>query len=326
MIKRNALICAALIATATTAGDTTYTVIKHDNLWNLSGQYLSNPFYWPQIWNANPQIKNPHLIYPGDQIKIPAELAAQAAAGTVQSGTTMSKEQIASGLQSYYLNNSDLYSYGTLATAPYITPENFTEFKLGTISDDSRQIFGMNATVNVKTTGKVSVGETVDVVHQQKATSTVNGKKSLIIPVGSATIVSVQDQTVKMRITAGWDKISNGDAIIVSRQFGTYQNPSIDLGVNDVESSVLVRVNANEIIKPFEKLIIEGGTDKNIRIGDIFIAAEIDKKGNLDTEPAFRGIVIRSDSNSSTLLVEEVRKHVSSDNFKLKRAARLNFK
>ena len=45
-----------------------YTVVEGDTLWDISGQFLEQPWQWPQLWNNNPQIKNPDLIYPGDTL------------------------------------------------------------------------------------------------------------------------------------------------------------------------------------------------------------------------------------------------------------------
>jgi len=46
-----------------------HTVEKGDTLWDLSSKYLGSPWYWPKVWSYNPQIANPHWIYPGNQVR-----------------------------------------------------------------------------------------------------------------------------------------------------------------------------------------------------------------------------------------------------------------
>jgi hypothetical protein len=48
----------------------TYIVQEGDTLWDISTVFLRDPWFWPEIWFKNPQIENPHLIYPGDTLAI----------------------------------------------------------------------------------------------------------------------------------------------------------------------------------------------------------------------------------------------------------------
>jgi hypothetical protein len=47
-----------------------YVIQRGDTLWDLSGRYLDSPWYWPKLWSYNPQIENPHWIYPGNPLRL----------------------------------------------------------------------------------------------------------------------------------------------------------------------------------------------------------------------------------------------------------------
>lgn len=72
-----ALIFSALVGPVWAAGEvpnlktdhpSRYVVQKGDSLWDIAGRFLDEPWRWPDVWQANPQIENPDLIFPGDEV------------------------------------------------------------------------------------------------------------------------------------------------------------------------------------------------------------------------------------------------------------------
>jgi hypothetical protein len=51
-------------------GDDLYVIKKGDTLWDLSDEFLKDPYQWPELWQRNQYITNPHLIYPGNLIRL----------------------------------------------------------------------------------------------------------------------------------------------------------------------------------------------------------------------------------------------------------------
>jgi len=51
-------------------GGDVYVIKRGDTLWDLSGEYLDDPYEWPELWQRNQYITNPHLIYPGNSLRL----------------------------------------------------------------------------------------------------------------------------------------------------------------------------------------------------------------------------------------------------------------
>lgn len=77
-----------------------YVVVRGDTLWDISARFLETPWRWPEVWSFNPQIKNPHLIYPGDVVYIEYDaqgkpmLKVERGQATVKMAPTVRSERV----------------------------------------------------------------------------------------------------------------------------------------------------------------------------------------------------------------------------------------
>ena len=116
-----------------------YTVVQGDTLWDISGKFLRQPWQWPQIWHANPQIANPDLIYPGDSLVLSMidgqprlMLERGASRGTIKLSprvrSTPMAEAIPSipleSINSFLLTNRIMDNPEEFSRAPYIVAGN----------------------------------------------------------------------------------------------------------------------------------------------------------------------------------------------------------
>lgn len=108
----------------------TYVVKKGDTLWDISATFLEDAWRWPQIWKFNPQIDNPHLIYPGDVVKLTwvdgkprlviASRDTKLSPKIRASAITASVEQISLDSIGKYLSGNRIVAEGELGAAPYV--------------------------------------------------------------------------------------------------------------------------------------------------------------------------------------------------------------
>jgi LysM repeat protein len=109
-----------------------YTVKKGDTLWGVASMYLKDPWLWPEVWVINPQVPNPHLIYPGDKLALAYGAGGRMEVRLEQAGLTRLDPRLRSDpLQSAiptipysaiasFLSRPTLMSSDEIRHAPYV--------------------------------------------------------------------------------------------------------------------------------------------------------------------------------------------------------------
>ena len=136
------LVAGSLLATQLLAADAgmlrtdhpdEYVVQRGDTLWDISGRFLKEPWKWPEIWQVNPQIANPHLIYPGDRLTLvyidgqPRIVLNRAGGGVVKLSPEVRSTALDDAIPAIpledinaFLSRSRIVGSGELEAAPYV--------------------------------------------------------------------------------------------------------------------------------------------------------------------------------------------------------------
>ncbi len=129
MLKKTLALLAGLAVALTAYAATThlkpghpdhYVVKKGDTLWDISARFLTQPWYWPEIWQANPQVHNPHLIYPGDVLNLSYDHGATI---KLEPGIHEGKKPITAiplAQLKLFLKNMRVLDSDTLEDSPYV--------------------------------------------------------------------------------------------------------------------------------------------------------------------------------------------------------------
>ncbi len=133
----------------------TYVVVKGDTLWGIAKQFLKSPWLWPEVWQANPQIDNPHLIFPGDVISLtyvdgePRLTLNRAERPTVKLSPHARVEPISSAIHTVPLRDIEAYlikprllGEAERNSQPYVL--SVQERRLGAVSPDHIYVRGLS--------------------------------------------------------------------------------------------------------------------------------------------------------------------------------------
>lgn len=228
---RKTLLALLLLATAAVQAQVqlkndhpdTYTVVKGDTLWDISGKFLSKPWKWPEIWHANPQVANPHLIYPGDRLSLVyidgqprIMLDRGASRGTIKLSPKVRRTAMADAIptipleaiNSFLLNNRIVNSNDEFSKRPYVVA-----------GEAERVVSGKGDRIYVR--GDVDNNAVYGIYRQGRRYIDPITEEFLGInadDIGGGEIVAVEDEIGTMVLTRTTQEVRNADRLFPTEE------------------------------------------------------------------------------------------------------------
>ena len=255
-----------------------YSVKEGDTLWGISSKFLDDPWYWPELWQVNPQIQNPHLIYPGDRIKLvyidgkPALTLERGPMVFKKGDTVKLSPQIRSEplssvipaiplehIQSFLVNNRVL-TEEEIEASPYILAGDEQHIVMGL--DDYMYARG-DWTETHPAYGVYRKGT----AYIDPETKEVLGIAALDL--GMARFERVDEDIARFKITSSKEDIRPGDRLIPTEERkvdSVFHPKSPDM---EVKGEILHVFSGVRNVSQYDVVVINRGDREGIKIGDV---------------------------------------------------------
>ncbi len=313
-------------------GSRTHIVVKGDTLWDLAGKYLGNPFAWPQIWELNQWIKDPHWIYPGDPLVI--DLARAVATSASLPETVAALQPDVKRAESSAVRKPELgFTFQDYIQLPFLADGGAEAhysaqgaFAIIANKREDRKYLGEGETVyvNAGTEQGVKAGDRFVVLKTslRALPHPRDAKKKLgdvIQQTGVIRVVTVQAKSAVAVIERTLDTVEIGNRLV---RFIEPASLPIKLRT-DITDPVQVASDAAMVIfardnKQYtstgDLIIIDRGAQDGLKVGDVLIAARTrtfalepadEKRSPSDSTTHYLGqaLVVRTEAQSATCRV-----------------------
>ena len=258
-----------------------YEVVDGDTLWDISGRFLEDPWLWPEVWELNPQIENPHLIYPGDVVELqysatgPMLTLRRGGNGvpdadglrTVRLSPQIRRESLGSAIPAIpldrigsFLSRSVVISESELNNAPYLFGNR--SGNLFSSNDDVVYAKG-NWDSSVFNYDLVRGGST----YLDPETGVQIGIEGNLI--GSATIIERDGQNASLTLTGLLEEARNGDRFIPVAGSNIEPNYFPQPPSFNVDADILDIMSGRSIGNQYDTIVINKGSSDRLQIGDL---------------------------------------------------------
>lgn len=296
-----------------------YVVVKGDTLWDISARFLKTPWRWPDIWQANEQIANPHLIYPGDVIElsfVDGQPRLTLNRGNGKLSPSIRKSSLADaipvipvGAIAPFLTNPRVMTQEEYDAAPYIVAFS-DEHILGSA--------GIKAYIRSIQSGEAAA---YSVVRQGEEYIDAETGESLgfeSVFIADSSVEATGDPATVM-LSKSTREATKGDRLLATPEGAIVQNFYPHEPASDLKGHIIGVVDGVNQIGQYNVVVVDRGLKDGVEVGHVFkvlhagetirdIIAGGDKEVTLPNEEAGTLMIFRAFDRVSYALVMEAKR------------------
>ncbi|HZA50639.1 MAG TPA: LysM domain-containing protein [Myxococcaceae bacterium] len=267
-------------------------VIPGDTLWDLSQQYLGSPWYWPKVWSYNPEIANPHWIYPGNRVRflpsgeeVPMQVETGEIAAEPSTGLTDESGVQATGKIGYTPSGTHRLLLQGFITARELEQAgeiagSFAETLMLSYPDSVYVRFRNRGAV--RPGGEYVIFKTIKRVDHPSKGGTAGYLTHFL---GKAKVVAIGPDVVTAQITDTWDEIHRGDLIGPANEdlrLKVAQRPN-DRTLDGVVLEMLVPYLT--MVGEHQLVLVDRGSGDGVQVGNTFTVVRRQDLGGTLMDP-----------------------------------------
>jgi len=253
-----------------------YVVVKGDTLWDISTTFLKTPWRWPDIWQANEQIENPHLIYPGDIIDlifIDGQPKLVLKRGDGKLSPSIRRTPLANAIPSIpmsaisaFLNKPRVMTQEEYDAAPYI------------VAFDDEHLLGspgykayVRSFVDGIDDGYIIVRQGEEYIDAETGESL--GFESIYI---AESTVTLKGDPATVMLSKSTREVRKGDRLLPALEGPVVQNYFPHSPDSDIKAHIIGVVDGVSQVAQFDVVVIDRGEQDGVEVGHVL---KIDRAG-----------------------------------------------
>lgn len=230
-----------------------HTVRRGDTLWDISSRYYKSPYQWPRIWSYNPQIQNPHWIYPGDRVRL--KVPGTGGIGIGRPRTVPPQTIFLRNIG--WVDDPDEDAMGELVGAP---------------DDQMLLSFGDDVYLQIDDDQTVNVGDELQVFRPLRTLGDSDESEELVSVRGTVRIDRINQKTKMARgkIIEALDVIERGELVgKLDRRFEVVPPAANE---KDIEAGILASVYPHTFFGKEQVVFLDVGSEDGVKPGNRFFA------------------------------------------------------